>query len=210
MRISHKYKFVYIAVTKTGSTTVRKMLNPLSDVVSDHSTESPYHHHTHAVDLKKHFKERGWNWDEYFKFSFVRNPWSRLVSLFNYQREYVRGYEKDVESSRYFEGYYKRCKKNTHNRNFEVYVDKIWMGDQFDFLYDENNNQLVDFVGKTENLQEDFNTICDKIGIPRQELPHKNKTKHKHYTEYYDDETRELVAEKYAKDIEYFGYEFGE
>ena len=75
--------------------------------------------------------------------------------------------------------------------------------------------QLVDihldmFFIRFENLQEDFDTFCDKVNIPRQVLPHKNKSDRKHYTEYYDTESRELVEELFAKDLEYFGYKFGD
>jgi len=67
----------------------------------------------------------------------------------------------------------------------------------------------MDWLINFENLQEGFNYACDRAAIPKKRLPHKHKTNHKHYSEYYDDESYEIVRKNYAKDIEYFGYKFG-
>ncbi len=157
--------------------------------------------------------------NSFFKFSFVRNPWSRLVS------EYL------------FCGHIRRfCFKD-----FVFYnLPEAGMTDayrhimpQYDFLYDSEGRLLVDFVGRFENLQADFNLICEKLGMQKSKLPHVNAStrkhsnpwgiiieclsktkfrqeKHEHYADYYDDETREFVSIMYKKDIETFGYTFGE
>ena len=132
--------------------------------------------------------------EEYFKFTIVRNPWDKELSDYFFNKRLGRNVGSNL--TEYF--------------NHPITNKPFWHENQLTWITDENNNINADFIGRFESLQEDFNTICDAIGIPRQELPHKNKTKHKHYTEYYDDETRQIVAEKYAKDIEYFGYKFGE
>jgi hypothetical protein len=196
MRISHKHKFVFIAIPKTASSTIRNAVDEYSDIRSVGDTTSPYHWHIKARDLKKHFKNKGWNWDEYFKFCFVRNPWDRLVSLYTYfqRRKYL---PLPIDGGPHYTTWLSDRFRDKRSDSGAIY-------------YAAGKDILVDFIGKTENLQEDFDIICDKIGIPTQKLPYENKTKHKHYTEYYDDETKQLVAEKYAKDIEHFGYEFGE
>ena len=67
---------------------------------------------------------------------------------------------------------------------------------------------MVDFIGKFENLETDFEYICKKIGVNGIKLPHKNKTQRKNYRDYYNENTKTIIANWYKKDIDYFGYEF--
>jgi hypothetical protein len=141
-------------------------------------------------------------------FTFTRNPWDRLVSVYFYLKNgnTTSGDKKDC--NRYL-AQYSSFEDMVLNWD-DILFNQIHFKEQYKWVCDDNGELIPDFIGRFENLQEDFDIICDKIGIPQQQLPHKNKSKHKHYTEYYDDETKQIVAEKYAKDIEYFGYEFGE
>lgn len=82
MRILHKYKFVYLSKPRCASTTIRSLLDKYSGIISDDS--GPYYHHTTAKDLKKHFQKMGWNWDDYYKFITIRNPWDLLVSCYHF------------------------------------------------------------------------------------------------------------------------------
>ena len=123
----------------------------------------------------------------------IRNPFDRMASWYF-----------DAIKRRVGQFKYKSISFTDAIKNRPGWVSKLPL--LTDFNAGAKNINYIRF----ENLQEDFNTVCDKIGIPRQKLPHENKSKHKHYTKYYDDETRQIVAERYAKDIKCFGYTFGE
>ncbi len=79
---------------------------------------------------------------------------------------------------------------------------------QHTFVVDQQDNPLMDFVGKMEDFQKDYNNICSVIGIKPGKLKRKNRTEHPRYQELYSEEAKKLVAELYKKDIEILGYEF--
>lgn len=191
MIISPKYKFVFIATEKTGSTSIHQtLLNCVKDEdLVNNSTIALGDKHISCQQLL----EQRPQCKNYFKFAFVRNPWDRVVSWYNFSMK-IKNPNKG---------------RNITGKDFLSFIlefQNIWGNEQQNQY---NFTECCDFIGRFENLQDDFNTICDKIGILQQKLPYKNKTTHKHYSEYYDDETKQIVAEVFAKDIEYFGYEFG-
>src|SRR6266542_4784756 len=81
---------------------------------------------------------------------------------------------------------------------------------QLDWITDGKDSVLVDFIGRFERLQDDFAVVCSRIGVPCPPLPHEGRSVRTCYVEYYDDETRALVARRFRPDIDYFGYEFGD
>ena len=219
MIISHKHKFIFIHIPKcAGSTITYSLLNNLYfklprkedwkydklstdtaevfKVTSDHGNSLELDQHSTFKVINEYFVKKKLNINEYFKFSFMRNPWERRVSQYKYAKKMAgitnADWANEIASMSFCEFITKRNDS------------------QLNWVSNKKNNVAVNFLGSGRNLQQEFNKVCSKLRIPKQELRHKNATKHKHYTEYYNEETKQIVADNCAKDIEYFNYKFGE
>jgi hypothetical protein len=145
--------------------------------------------------------------DRCFKFTFVRNPWDRLVSAFFFLKK------SDLKRNQRF------ARRNLSAYNdFDSFV-RQWVTRKSVWRFTHFIPQVhficidkrlgVDFVGFYENLKEDFAIVAKKIGRPT-ELREENRLggREKDYRQYYNDETRNIVAEAYAEDIALLGYSF--
>lgn len=175
--IIHKYKAIHIHISKCAGQSIERSFGQFVG-----------QHHLKPDIIKKIGKNK---WDNYFKFTFVRNPWDRLVSLYHYRSKYQR----HLIKKRSFDTWLRQVFDEYHPKIHQHY----WIA--------EDGKPFVDFVGKFENIQSDFASVCARIGA-NIDLLHINKSKHEHYTSYYNAESREFVQKACAQDIEMFGYTF--
>jgi hypothetical protein len=85
LRISHRHRFVFFSNPRTGSTSLRDFLDPLSDfhgAILPSPPAQPFHDHMRPIDARREFERLGLDYGAYYKFVFVRNPWARLASLY--------------------------------------------------------------------------------------------------------------------------------
>ncbi len=150
----------------------------------------------------------------YWIFGFVRNPWSRLVSWWSMVERFAELADQGVAAAQ------SRLDRNEFLRTSREYPDFetfLRRGPeelgrlrtpQLDYLTADGRE--VDFLGRTESLKKDLQTVFGHLGLDfPTELPHRNRSPHAHYTTYYSDASRQRVAELFAADIDAFGYEFG-
>jgi len=218
MPISHPHKTIFVHIPKTAGTSVEAVLGmhgdktdigivPYFDQINDdeHLYGKQMQHMT-AAQIREVVKSRG-IFSDYFKFTIVRNPWDRLVSMFAWtDQKWFKGeellrsdFEKLVQDSY---ALFRAAKSSPKAIELPAYLRR-----QYDYIFDNCNRKLVDFVARYENLDFDWRIICIKLRL-EVSLPHRMKSHHQNYKHYYGRETQRLVSEMFALDLEEFQYEF--
>jgi len=208
MIISHSRRFIFFAIPKTGTHSIRRILRPYlgegdgEQVALFENRALPWpdvaalrHGHITAEQIRPVLGDETFN--AYFKFAVVRNPFDRFVSYCAFVSASTNG--SFATSPR---AYMKQILTKTRP------YDHILFRPQSEFVVDADGRSLMDFVGRVERLQQDCDHICDTIGVPRTELDRVNQSSHRDYREYYDDELIALVSEMYRSDLELFDYAF--
>ncbi len=207
MLISKKHNFMFIHIYKNAGTSITAALKPFALnrwewvinralkklKISTRFDPQPFSDHVKASEIINAIGRESFN--SFFSFAIVRNSWDWQVSLYKFMLKTTNHPQHDlVKNLGSFDEYIRwRCEN-------EVIFQK-------DFIYSNDGELLVDFVGRFENLDADFEKICSCIGISTT-LPKLNVSNTKPYQQYYTDETKKLVRQTFSPDIALFGYDF--
>lgn len=229
--ISHEHQCIFVHIPKTAGTSIEHAIWGKEHFHQEnfYGFPNPYQtgdlQHLKAFQMQQIVSKKTFN--KYFTFSFVRNPWARAVSQYFYTMkirddlrellnlpsqatftEYVHTLEKvHFNPHSFINSRYKILRKLP----FTIYpVLHIQWERQYTFVKDSLGEDMVDFIGRFENLRQDFQHVCKKIGL-QASLPHRDqgvKRQKIHYSSYYTSTTQKIISNIYAKDIELFEYEF--
>ena len=144
-----------------------------------------------------------------FTFTFVRNPYDRAVSLYFYMKNYKMitpdgGYKMREEAK--LDTFLDFCKQLEKKKFGPVGVHNNKKRSIFNPQWEWIKGMDIDFTGRYEQLQPDFNLLCDTLHIGRRTLGHMRATKHDHYTTYLCKESRAIINKVYKDDFKHLGY----
>jgi hypothetical protein len=182
----HDLELIFVHIARTGGTSIETAFTG-----HDWWHISPGTKHLSARQVRRRAGEE--RWAKYFKFSVVRNPWDRVVSMF--ATGWWMGHKRQCDAQAEFEYFIANLAPHPH----EIYSS---------LQYSEIINEELDMIIRYEALQDGFNRVCAAIGGPKLILGRQEARPRLHYSVYYNDITRRQVGELFKKDIEDYGYAF--
>jgi len=190
MIVDHDKKFVFIAIAKTGTTSIHRRVVPEADDPPPHI----YH-----MFLKNILMEH--DVEDYYKCAFVRNPYDRVVSVFHDLRFAMGHYWAKPAISQF-----NTFKEFVMGYEHTPCMDFIHLRPQTEYL--EVDNKIdVDFIGHFETLADDFYQLEERLNIPHAPLEHHRPSSHPPFEELYDEESKDIIKRIYHDDFENFGYQ---
>ncbi len=218
MQISYSHRFIFFHVAKVAGLSIRDALDEYTEEPKKFKIKQPPKLskgkpnpmydiwqvlllHATARDAKRHLPNDVF--EGFYKFAFVRNPWDWHVSMYHFiLKEKQHVHHQVVRDFGAFGEEYLQWVIDT-KRPFARGATKF----QYEMVADRDGDLIVDYIGRFETLTQDFNTVCQHLNL-NTSLPHLNGTKHRTYHTYYNDISRQMVAEYFERDIALFGYSF--
>jgi hypothetical protein len=199
--ISHKLKCIFIHIPRCAGTSVELALD-----ARDWWLYTPQEKHLSASEAKIRYADF---WDDYFKFSFVRNPWDLEVSWYCWKATKLKTKLKNMMP---FEDYIEDVEVNTSAKVSEFMRDRsrehLWSDHGSCSKWLAVDGELgVDFVGRVENYDSDLQVVLSTLDTSPRVTTHENRSKGV-VGAYYSLRTRDTVARRYADDLTQFGYSF--
>ena len=191
--ISHNDpKFLFIHLPKNAGSSVTKVLANYIGVDREQLRPQEYKF-IYSRDIPKILDGKQ---DDYYIFTVTRNPWERVVSYFHYLQQ-IRQPPHNLPKNVKFINWVKA-------RGFRTLQTQMsQLSDDFPC----NVSTHINYVARLERLSDDWPKICEGMGISC-EMMHDKKSKHKHYSDYYNDETKDIVYKFYKDDVDCLGYKF--
>jgi hypothetical protein len=207
MIVSHTHRFIFAAIPKTGTHSVRRALrehlgdNDIEQVGLFVNKRFPFaelaatrHGHLGLAQVRPFLGEEVFA--SYFKFAFVRNPFDRFVSYCAFMTRQSGEFDRAPQQV-------------MRHVLFQLRpMQHILFQPQYILLVDADGKLLSDCVGRVEEMQESYDAICVRIGIPSRPLEQVNSTRRGDYRQYYDQQLIDGVSDLYRRDLDLFGYGF--
>ena len=202
-------KFIFIHIPKTGGSTIKRHLLPMRG-----NTNTLMH--PHILDYVNKLPECS----DFFKFTCVRNPWELVVSRYFYRLKLIENetgnrsvgnqdvtFEQFVKDEEIYLNSFKSW-VNPHSEAYKMYSEGKSYGSQYDLISDSDDKVLMDTILRHENFENEVNDFLPSMGIFNSGNFHLNKSEHENYQTYYTAETRNIIAKRFEKDIDYFKYTY--
>jgi hypothetical protein len=208
MLLSETHKTIYIAVPKTGTSSISEPLEKYNHIYRNRipvngAFISLENEHANALEIRKCLGEK---FGGYKKIAFVRNPWSKVVSAYFF-------YSKGRASRRIWMPGRVPFRTMVNVLLAKILPFKIWVRVHplkpcADYLCDEDGELIVDTVFKFEDLEEGYENLCEAFGVEVTPLAKKNQSGHAGYKAYYDEKTCKYIEKRFERDVKLFDYSY--